>query len=111
MKIFLAFELRNKGLTVETQKKVPVTYKGIRFEKGFRANLLVEEKVIVEMKSVENVVAAHKKQAQTCLKLTGCKLGDLLNFGEAFLRDGITRCVNGLEEKTNPLKPPIDNIE
>jgi len=94
----LAHELRHKGLRVETQKAVPVIYKDIRFEEGFRADLLVEEKVIVELKSVEKVLAAHKKQVQTHLKLTKCKLGYLLNFGEAFMRGGITRCVNGLEE-------------
>lgn len=94
----LAFELRNKGLGVETQKTIPVTYKGIKFGEAFKADILVEDKVVVELKSVEKVMAAHKKQVQTYLKLTKCKLGYLLNFGEAFMRDGITRCVNGLEE-------------
>lgn len=94
----LAFELREKGLKVETQKTIPVTYKGIRFDEAFKADILVEDKVIIELKSVEKVMAAHKKQVQTYLKLTKCKLGYLLNFGEAFMRDGITRCVNGLEE-------------
>lgn len=94
----LAFELRHKGLRVETQKTIPVTYKGIRFDEAFKADILVEDKVVVELKSVEKIMAAHKKQIQTYLKLTKCKLGYLLNFGEAFMRDGITRCVNGLEE-------------
>lgn len=94
----LAFELRNKGLGVETPKTIPVTYKGIKFDEAFKADILVEDKVVVELKSVEKVMAAHKKQVQTYLKLTKCKLGYLLNFGEAFMRDGITRCVNGLEE-------------
>lgn len=94
----MAFELREKGLKVEAHKTIPVTYKGIRFDEAFKADILVEDKVIIELKSVEKVMAAHKKQVQTYLKLTKCKLGYLLNFGEAFMRDGITRCVNGLEE-------------
>ena len=58
----------------------------------------VADKVILELKSVEKVTSAHKKQVQTYLRLTGCKLGYLLNFGEALMKSGITRCVNGLEE-------------
>jgi GxxExxY protein len=59
---------------------------------------MVGEKVLIELKSVEMVIPAHKKQVQTYLRLTGLKLGYLLNFGEAYLKNGITRCVNGLEE-------------
>jgi len=66
---------------------------GVRFEEGFRADIIIEGKVILELKSVEKVTAAHKKQVQTYLRLTGCKLGYLLNFGEALMKDGITRCV------------------
>ncbi|MBN1973200.1 MAG: GxxExxY protein [Sedimentisphaerales bacterium] len=73
-------------------------YKGIKFQEGFRADLIVEDKVIVELKSVENVTGAHKKQVQTYLKLTGQKLGFLLNFNTELIKDGITRVVNGLEE-------------
>lgn len=72
-------------------------YKGIRFEEGFRADLIVEGKVILELKSVEHISAAHKKQVQTYLRLTGCKLGYLLNFGEELMKSGIIRCVNHLE--------------
>ena len=75
-----------------------ITYKGIRFDEGFRADLIVEGRLILELKSVERVSAAHKKQVQTYLRLTGCKLGYLLNFGEDVMKTGITRCVNGLEE-------------
>jgi len=80
---------------------VPVTirYKGMIFDEAFRADLVVEEKVIVELKSVERVTEAHKKQVQTYLRLTGCKLGFLLNFGEALLKRGITRVVNGLDDE------------
>ncbi len=96
--VVLAGELQSKGLKVERQVSVPVVFKGIRFDEGFRADIIVDEKVIVELKSVEHVTAAHKKQVQTYLRLTGCKLGYLMNFGEALMKSGITRCVNGLEE-------------
>ena len=71
----------------------------MQFDEGFRADLIVEDSVILELKSIERVAPAHKKQVQTYLKLTGCKLGYLLNFGEEVRRTGITRCVNGLEEQ------------
>jgi len=96
--VILAHELLRRGLTVVRQHPIPIEYKGIRFDEGFRADIFINCKVIVELKSVERVTAAHKKQVQTYLKLTGCKLGYLLNFGEALMKDGITRCVNGLEE-------------
>ncbi len=83
---------------VERQVSVPITYNGVRFDEGFRADIIVNDRVILELKSVERVTAAHKKQVQTYLRLTGCKLGYLLNFGEALMKSGITRCVNGLEE-------------
>ena len=79
----LARELHDRGLNVERQVSVPIEYKGIRFDEGFRADMIVDRSVILELKSVERVSAAHKKQVQTYLRLTGCKLGYLLNFGEA----------------------------
>ncbi len=96
--IALARELQDQGLTVERQVPVPIQYKSIKFDEGFRADIIVHGKVILELKSVEKVTAAHKKQVQTYLRLTGCKLGYLLNFGEVLMKAGITRCVNGLEE-------------
>ena len=96
--VVLARELQDRGLNVERQVPVAIQYKGIRFEEAFRADIIVNGKVILELKSVEHVSAAHKKQVQTYLRLTGCKLGYLLNFGEALMKEGITRCVNGLEE-------------
>lgn len=96
--IALARELQDHGLKIERQVPVPIQYKGIRFDEGFRADIMVEEKVILELKSVERINSAHKKQVQTYLRLTGCKLGYLLNFGESLMKSGITRCVNGLEE-------------
>jgi GxxExxY protein len=94
----LARELSQRGFAVERQVPVPIIYKGIQFEEGFRADIIVNHKVLLELKSVERVVPAHKKQVQTYLRLTGLKLGYLLNFGEGVLKSGITRCVIGLEE-------------
>lgn len=96
--VVLAHKLRAGGLFVERQVPIPIEFEGVRFDEGFRADLVVEKKVIVELKSVEKVTAAHKKQIQTYLRLTGCKLGYLLNFGEALMKHGITRAVNNLEE-------------
>ena len=96
--VVLARVLGDRGLKVERQIPVPIRYKNIKFDEGFRADIVIEGKVILELKSVEKVTAAHKKQVQTYLRLTGCKLGYLLNFGEALMKAGITRCVNGLEE-------------
>lgn len=77
---------------------MPIEYKGIRFIEGFRADMIVNDKVVVELKSVENLTGAHKKQLQTYLRLTGCKLGYLFNFSQALMKNGIVRAVNGLEE-------------
>jgi GxxExxY protein len=97
--IVLAYELQQRGLGVNRQMPIPIRYQGMTFDEAFRADLLVAEKVIVELKSVEQVSEAHKKQVQTYLRLTGCKLGFLLNFGEALMKRGITRVVNGLEDR------------
>ena len=95
----LAKELRERGLTVERQIPIPIEYGGFRFDEGFRADIVVEGKVILELKSIEAINNAHKKQLLTYLMLTGMKLGDLLNFGEALMKDGIIRIVNGLAER------------
>jgi len=96
--VALAHVLCEKKLAVERQAGISVKFRGILFDEGFRADLVVGNKVIVELKSVERVTAAHKKQVQTYLRLTGLKLGYLLNFGESLMKNGITRCVNGLED-------------
>jgi len=105
--VILARELVDRGLPVERQVPVPINYKGIRFDEGFRADMIVSGKVILELKSIERITAAHKKQVQTYLRLTGCKLGYLLNFGESLMKTGIIRCVNGLEEKTLCVSAPL----
>ncbi len=96
--IVLQHELRQRGLEVRRQVPVSIICRGHRFEEGFCADLIVEEKVIVELKSVENLNNAHKKKLLTYLKLAGMRLGFLLNFGEAMMKHGITRTVNGLPE-------------
>ncbi len=93
----LAAELRERGLHVERQLAVPIEYRGLRFEEGFRADLIVEGKVLLELKPIEKLSNAHKKQLLTYLRLSGRKLGFLLNFGEGVIKDGIVRIVNGLE--------------
>ena len=94
----LADELTRRGLAVTRQVPVPITCRGLRFDEGFRADLIVEGKVIIELKSVQQLHDAHKKQLLTYLRLSGLKLGFLLNFGAPLIRDGLVRVVNGLEE-------------
>ena len=93
--VLLAHRLRHRGLRVERQVPIPIVFDGLRFEEGFRADLIVESKVLVELKSVEVVHPAHKKQVLTYLKLSGFKLGYLLNFGAGRMKDGIYRIING----------------
>jgi len=95
--VILAHALQERGLAVERQVAIRIKYRDLEFDEGFRADLVVEGRVIVELKSVERVSAAHKKQLQTYLRLSGCKLGYLLNFSAGLMKDGITRAVNGLE--------------
>ena len=92
----LYYELRQEGLQIERQKPIPVIWKEIKMEQGFRADLVVNNKVLIEIKSVEAIAPVHHKQVLTYLKLTGLKLGLLINFNEAFIKDGIQRIVNNL---------------
>jgi GxxExxY protein len=94
----LTFELEKMGLRVERQVPVAIVYQGLRFDEGFRVDLMVEDKVIVELKSVETIAPVHKKQLLTYLKLADKRLGLLINFGAPLIRAGITRIVNGLSE-------------
>ncbi len=93
--VLLSYELQTRGLELKRQVSIPIEYRGIKFDEGFRADVIVENKVILELKSVETASRAHKKQVLTYLKLTGMKLGYLLNFGESLMKDGITRLLNG----------------
>jgi GxxExxY protein len=92
----LYYVLIKNGLKCGRQVGVPVTYENIKMDIGFRADIIVEGKVIVELKSVENILPVHKKQLLTYLKLTGMKLGLLVNFNVELIKNGITRIVNNL---------------
>jgi len=96
--VVLTHELNQRGLHAQRQVPMSIVYRGTTFDEGFRADVVVEGKVILELKSVEKVSNAHKKQLLTYLRLTGLRLGFLLNFGEALMKDGITRTANGLPE-------------
>lgn len=92
----LVYELTKRSFTVQKQKAIPVFYDGIKFEDGFRADLLVEGKVIVEIKSVEQLSPVHFKQIHTYLKLSGIRNGVLVNFNVNLLKDGFFRRFNNL---------------
>jgi GxxExxY protein len=94
----LAHELSKRGLRVLRQQGIPVEYEGVHMDIGFRADLIVEDKVIVEIKSVEVVAPVHKKQLLTYLRLADKRLGLLINFDSALIKDGIFRVVNKLPE-------------
>ncbi len=92
----LAYELGKSGLYVERQKGLPLIYDEIKLDVGYRLDLLVENKVIVELKAVERLADIHVAQLITYLKLSGCKLGLLINFNVTLLKDGVRRLVNNL---------------
>ena len=97
--VVLARELERRGLAVVRQQAVPIEYEGMQFDEGFRADIIVEGKVILELKSVEPLSKVHHKQLFTYLRLKNLRLGYLLNFGAALMKDGIKRMVNGLPEE------------
>lgn len=96
--VLLARELEARGLAVERQKPIGFEYNGAKFDEGFRADLIVNDSVIVELKSVEELHPSHKKQLKTYLKLSGKRLGLLINFGTPLIKDGIHRVVLGLPD-------------
>ena len=94
----LAYELEQRGLRTVRQQAVPIVYQGTRIEMGFRADLIVEDSVIVEIKSVEAIAPVHKKQLLTHLRLADKRLGLLIHFNVALIKDGITRIANGMPD-------------
>lgn len=90
----LAFELKNRGLKVERQVELPLCYKGMNLDCGYRLDLFVNDVVIVEVKAVNAIAPIHQAQLTSYLKLSGCKVGLLINFNVMMLKDGITRIVN-----------------
>jgi GxxExxY protein len=100
----LAHELHLMGLAFEKEKSLPVEYKGIKLDCGYRLDLVVENLVIIEIKAVDKLLPIHKAQVMTYLKLTGLRLGLLLNFNTPIIKDGIKRIIVGLEEPPNNME-------
>ena len=101
--VVLAHELRKQGLSVEREVPVPIFYDGLRFDEGFRADLIVNDKVIVELKSIETLHPVPAKQVLTQIRLSNRKLGLLINFGEELIKNGIRRLINGtIEPEEDP---------
>ena len=100
--VCLAHELRKRGYGVERQVPVPIVWDGIKFDEGFRADLIVDDCVLIELKSIQTLDPVHGKQVLTYLRLTKKRLGLLINFGETRIKDGIKRIVNGLPDEADP---------
>ena len=96
--VILVSELEKRGFRVTRQQAIPVVYEQIHLETGFRADVIVEGKVIIEIKSVEALAMVHKKQVLTYLRLANKRLGLLINFNVALIKDGIVRVVNNLQD-------------
>src|SRR3972149_6155516 len=96
--VVLARMLEERGLRVDRQKSIPIEYAGLRFDEGFRADLLIDGKLLVELKSVENLAAVHGKQVLTYLRLLNLPLGLLIHFGAAVFKEGAKRIVNNHKE-------------
>lgn len=90
----LMYELKKKGIAVENQKALPLVYDEVKLDSGYRIDILVANKIVLELKSVESLTEVHKAQILTYLKLSGCKLGFLINFNVALLKTGFKRYVN-----------------
>ncbi|CAN5369149.1 GxxExxY protein [soil metagenome] len=94
----LAHELERRGLRVTKQRAIPVIYEGVQLDVGFRADMIVNGLLLVEVKSIEAIAPVHLKQVRTYLRLTDLRLGLLINFNVNLIKDGIRRVVNGLPE-------------
>lgn len=94
----LAYELKKRGLKVVRQQPIPVIYDELEFDEGFRADLMVNDLVIIELKSLEKIHPVHKKQLLTYIRLADRRLGLVINFGEALIKDRICRIVNNLRD-------------
>jgi len=107
--LVLARELERRGFRVERQRPVRIEYDGFLFEEGFRADLVVDKRVIVELKSVECLAPVHSKQLLTYLRLMHLEVGLLINFGNATLKEGLHRVVNGLSPSASP-RPRVNQM-
>lgn len=90
----LAYELAQLGLAVDRQKKQPIVYENLKLEEGYRIDLLVDQRVVVELKAIERLRDVHEAQLLSYLRLSGCEVGLVINFHVAHLRDGIRRVIN-----------------
>ncbi len=96
--VTMAHLLTEQGLIVERQKPIPIEFRGKLFTEGFRADIIVNSLVLIELKSVEQLLPVHKKQTQSYIRLTGIRLGLLINFNTALIKNGIVRVVHGLPD-------------
>ncbi len=101
----LAYELGQRGINVERQKSLPVVYREVKLEAGYRLDLLVDGRVIVEVKAVERLLPIHDAQLISYLRLSGCSLGLLINFNVRLLKNGIRRLVNNYPDTPRPRRP------
>ena len=101
-----AFELVEHGLEIERQKPLPVVYRGVKLDCGYRLDILVEESVIVEIKVVDTLAPIHKAQLLSYLRLSECKVGLLINFNVKVLKSGVIRMVNNFPDSQRSLRPP-----
>jgi GxxExxY protein len=99
----LCYELKKAGLMVEREKMVPLFYEGVKLDQSYRLDLLVQEKVVVEVKAVESITGVHKAQLLSYLKLTSCPIGLLINFNVELLKEGVCRMVNNFSETSEPV--------
>ena len=100
----LAFEIAERGLKIEQQKPLPVIYREVKLDCGYRLDILVENAVVVEIKVVERLAPIHKAQLLSYLRLSGCKVGLLINFNVKVLKDGIVRVVNNFPDSLRSLR-------
>jgi GxxExxY protein len=101
----LVFELGQLGFKLQTQSPIPVVYKRVKLDCGFRADLIVEDAVIVEIKAVDRIAPIHQAQMLTYLRLSGCALGLIINFNTKLLTDGVKRVVNGFPDPAGDMRP------
>ena len=102
----LLYELEQQGLPVRRQALIPIRYEALSIDNGYRVDLLVDERVVIELKAIEAILPVHRAQLLSYLRLGGFKLGYLLNFHVARMRDGLVRMANGLGSSASPADPP-----
>ena len=102
----MVYDLIQVGMKVEQQKPLPVVYRGVKLECGYRLDLMIENEVVVEIKSIDKLLPIHKAQLMSYLKLADCKVGLLINFNVELLKDGIQRVVNNFPDSPRPPRPP-----